>query len=52
MYIPARDEPFQCGIWIWEYEGNDDPADGIWWSGDGRDDSQPTHWMPLPAMPT
>ena len=51
MYIPERSDQFQCGFWIWETDENDDPKIGVWWSGDGRNDAQPTHWMPLPLPP-
>lgn len=51
LYAPTRKEPFQCGCWIWETDDNDDPSDGTWWLGDGREDDQPTHWMPLPPPP-
>lgn len=46
-----RDDPFQCGFWLLNDEGEHN-HDGGWWLADGREIPHPTHWRELPALPS
>ena len=52
FFDPSRlDDPFQCGFWLLNPEGEDN-HDGAWWLADGRERPHPTLWAPIPALPS